>query len=159
MDAPEMPSPMRRPVFLLLLALVAASALPPAGGRYVLQGRSPWEAGYSLNPQFYCAVVYDAAGDEDCSVSGQVRSVEIVRVRMVGEGSVHVAIVDMKGSALGLPEQRAVVDCDASCIVKIPGPAWTDPDWVMWVDASGSAGSAIQVSVETRTQVADGRDV
>jgi hypothetical protein len=150
---------MRRLVLLLLLALVAASALPPAGGRYVTQGRSPWEGGYSLNPQMYCAVVYDTAGEEDCSVSGQVRSVDIVRVRIVGAGSAHVAIVDMTGNALGLPEQRAVVDCDATCIVDIPGPAWTDPDWVMWVDTASPGNSVVQVSVETRTQIVDDRDV
>jgi hypothetical protein len=107
-----------------------------------------------MNPQMYCDVVYDTGGEEDCTVSGQVRSAEMVRIRIVGQGSVHVAIVDMRG-AIGLPEQRAVIDCSASCIVSIPYGPHSDPDWVMWVDTASPGNSVIAVSVETRTQIED----
>ena len=150
---------MRR--LLLALALAALLAFPLAGGRYVVQGTSPWQAGYSLNPQMYCAVVYDEPGEQDCMVQGEVRNAEIVRVRMVGPGSVHVSIVDMRG-AIGLPEQRAVIDCDASCVVPIPHPVgagWSDKDWTMWVETSTPGRGAVEVSVETATRLDDERSV
>lgn len=149
--------PMHRPA-LLALALVALLAAPLGAGRYVVEGRSPWEAGYSFNPQFYCVVVYDEPGSQACSVRGKVTGVDIVRVRMAGPGTVHVSVVDMSGP-LGLPEQRAIVDCTSSCVVPIPYGPHSDTDWLMRVDTATTGRGAIQVSLETRASLTPDRDL
>ena len=149
---------MSRPL-ALAAALVALAAVAPAvGAEYVASGRSPWDSGYPLNPQMYCAVVFDEGGEHFCKVQGPVRNVEIVRVRIAGKGHVHVSLVDDVGP-LGLPEQRASVDCDRSCVVPIPGGQHHDTAWTMyvWLDAPGPA--ALQASVEARAALTEDDEV
>ena len=146
---------MRRPALVATVLLAALLATPLAGGRYVFYGHSPWDSGYPLNPQLYCAVVYDEAGEQDCYVRGNVRGAEIVRVRIVGTASAHVSVVDMQGPINGYPEQRAIVDCSQTCVVEIPGGSWDDPDWAMYVFTTGGANSVVQVSVESGARTVD----
>ena len=153
------PRAMRRPVFLLVVVLAALLASPLAHGRYVFQGKSPWDSGYPLNPQMYCAVLYDEAGQQDCTVTGNVRGAEVVRIRIVGTARVEVTIVDMKGPVHELPEQRAIVECTQTCLVPIPGSPFTDPDWVMRTYTSSPGVSFVEASVESGAQLTEDQEI
>lgn len=144
------------PVAVLLLALAVG---PLAEARYVASGQSPWRAGHPLNPQLYCAVLFDEPGDEFCKVQGSVIGAEIVRVRIAGTGSVHVSVKDDRGP-LGEPEQRAVVDCNKTCLAHIPYAPFDDDAWTMyvWMDAPGPA-AFIEVSIEGRARVTESQEI
>lgn len=144
--------PVSRVAAVVLLA--ALLAFPAAGANLVLQGNSPWDAGYPQNPQQYCIVVYEEPSEHRCEVRGNVQAVAYVRVRIVGEADVHVSVVDNAGK-IGLPEQRAVVDCSRSCIHMIWGGAYTDEDWTMRVYATGHTRGFVQVSLESRSFFVD----
>lgn len=146
--------PVSRVAVLLLTALLA---FPAAGATLVLRGNSPWDAGYPTNPQQYCILVFDEPDQNVCEVRGNVQAVYMVRVRIVGEANVHVSVVDNWG-ALGLPEQRAVVDCARSCISPIFAGPFTDDDWTMVAYTSAGEATTVQVSLESRSHFVD-RDV
>lgn len=154
MPTAGLPNPMRvsRAALLLLTALLA---FPAAGAVFSYEGRSPWDAGYPQNPQMLCAWAYEEPGQDACTVTTNVRVAEIVRVRIAGSAKVHVNLFDNEGP-LGLPEQRAVVDCARTCIHYLWGGAHTDPRWTMIVDSEAGGPAVIQVSVESETRLADG---
>lgn len=140
------------PFAVLLLVL----AMPLGGARVVAEGRSPWEAGQPLNPQMYCVVVFDDWGTQDCRLRGEVREVEVVRVRIVGAARVVVSVVDEEGdNPERLPEQRAYVDCAASCLHVIHGGPFTDDPWKMVVRATSPGGAFVSVTLESATRVRD----
>ena len=147
---------MRRvPLLVVLLALAG----PLAGATTYLQGTSPVAYAVPGNPQFYCAVVFDAPGEQFCRVEGRVAQVDYVRIRIVGQAQVHVSVIDESGP-LGLPEQRAVVTCTQTCQVPLLGAPHSDAKWSMWVWATAYGPAAFtEASLESRVPLRTGADV
>lgn len=139
-----------RPWLGFLLAFVAVT--PLAAGGLVVEGESPIEEAHPSNPQLYCLFVFLEPGPLKCTIGGDVESVDVVRVRVVGFArNVHVTVMDDRGT-FNLPEQRAVVDCASSCTKPIFGGPWSDDAWTVYVTADASPGAFVQVSLEARTR-------
>lgn len=147
---------MRRLLTLVVVLTALAATGPLAEARVFLQGESPVAFGAPGNPQFYCVVVFDAPGTQMCKVTGRVRGVDMVRIRIAGPADVHVSVIDEAGP-IGLPEQRAVVDCSRTCDVPIPYGPHSDDKWSMWVWASSPGpAAAIEASLEMRAVITRG---